>query len=809
MRIIIINYNSPQGFTVFKALSNTNPNRLAPRLSIIAATLLSLTNTAIAQENGLEEIIVKGEKIDRTIQDTVSSVAVFSSTQIEESAIYDIQDIFDRLANVNTADGNGGFTIRGINDDQVAAPGSSGLASLHIDGAFISRRGIQGGQKELWDIGQVEVFRGPQSTNQGRNSLAGAVFIRSNDPTFEQSGQYRVAFGTDNTRALSIAYGEEFIKDQLAFRIAVDDQSTDGFITNEVLDDDEHGGNSNTTLRGKLLFKPASIDGLSILTTLSYSENESGDIFSSLIDENGNDIDPFSNRVFSNIEGFEDVDQTIATTEINYNINDNWSFTSISSYNDTEFFRQDDDDRQASGGNAFISREETTETFSQEFRLSYESERLKANAGLYYFNLENEEEIDDTLSQNDTQGLIESFIVGTGAPLEQATFISNLFPDAIFTDRNGLRTQDTENYAIFANLEYSFNDFVTVFGGFRYDDEQVDNSENTTNILITDLPDPVLTGNAVGAGAEAQALAAGAPAAVAAGIGAGTAAQTTGALTQVNTAIINLTSQPVLLDNNGDFSAFLPKLGVTLNWTDDLSTSFSIQRAYRAGGAGTTITPASLGGTGNFEFDPEFTTNYDFSLRSQWFDNRLTVNANLFYVEWEDQQVSIIDPSGSSTIDQLIVNASESTLKGAELEIGLRPNDILDLYATVGYVDTEFDDFPTTSAQGDLTGNEFNNAPNVTASAGFSYDILRSLRLQADINYQDESFDDPENESENDSRTVVNSKVTYQVNEALEIAVAAQNLFDKEYLVRNDEFGTNTVIVGEPRTVLVQLQGKF
>jgi len=56
---------------------------------------------------------------------------------------------------------------------------------------------------------------------------------------------------------------------------------------------------------------------------------------------------------------------------------------------------------------------------------------------------------------------------------------------------------------------------------------------------------------------------------------------------------------------------------------------------------------------------------------------------------------------------------------------------------------------------------------------------------------------------------VVNSKITYQINDGTELAIVARNLFDREYLLRGDEFNRNAVLIGQPRTLLLQLQGKF
>lgn len=157
-----------------------NSNKTLSKLLSIALPLLGAA-PAYSEASGsiekLEEVIVRGEKVARSVQDTVSSVGVLTASDIEESSLYDIQQAYSRLANVTSAFNERGFTIRGINYNSVSGGGNGGLASFHIDGAVMSRRALALGQGNLWDMQQIEVFRGPQSTNQGRNSLAGAVFF--------------------------------------------------------------------------------------------------------------------------------------------------------------------------------------------------------------------------------------------------------------------------------------------------------------------------------------------------------------------------------------------------------------------------------------------------------------------------------------------------------------------------------------------------------------------------------------------------------------------------------------------------------
>src|SRR3546814_19494418 len=82
------------------------------------------------------------------------------------------------------------------------------------------------------------------------------------------------------------------------------------------------------------------------------------------------------------------------------------------------------------------------------------------------------------------------------------------------------------------------------------------------------------------------------------------------------------------------FDAFLPKAGIQMAWTPNLKTGFTVQRGYRSGGSSGNIARSAT-----FSSDPEFTWNYELSLRSAWLDGRLPLHATAFYVDWQDQQV--------------------------------------------------------------------------------------------------------------------------------------------------------------------------
>lgn len=732
----------------------------------IAISLIFASASATADKIGLEEVLVLGEKIERSLQDTASSVGVLSAEQLEESAFFDLHEAYTRLANVNASFGDAGFTIRGINYNSVSGGGNGGLASMHIDGAVVSSRALSLGQSGLWDMQQIEVFRGPQSTNQGRNSLAGAVFLRSKDPTYTPSGSFRGVLGNDNMRVLSASYGNAIVDDSLAFRLAVDSQRSDGFISNALIGDDKVGETDDLTIRGKLLLEPNAIDGLSIIATGSYARSERGQRFISPTAPDGSPINPFAHLNFPNVDGRDEVEQTMGIIEARYALNQHWDLTSISAWNRTDFDRIDDGDNQSTGGAASRTRDSRADIFTQELRISFTGDRYKGNLGAYYFKEDRAEAIDDLLANNVRRSIRRILPTAAGA----ATAL--LYPDPVLISRVGQRSTNTRNWAMFGNIDYDFSDFITLFAGFRYDNERVDNLANEERGIRSILPIP----SAV-------------------------PAELSGLVALVNSIISNAIEVDAL-DNNANYDAFLPKAGITLNWTDDLSTSLSVQRAYRAGGAGTSA-------AGNYDYAPEYTTNYELALRSQWLDRRLVINANLFYVDWEDQQVQITEPEIET--DFFIENAGQSKLFGAELEITAVISEKLDVFANFGVVKTEFTEFPANEQLGteDFSGNQFLAAPELTAAAGFSYEISEKLRLQTDINYQSESYVDVANEFLNDSRTLVNTKVSYQISNNVELALLGQNLFDEEYISLNGlSFGT-TQTVGTPRSVAIQLRGSW
>ncbi|MGI9295580.1 MAG: TonB-dependent receptor domain-containing protein, partial [Pseudomonadales bacterium] len=135
---------------------------------------------------------------------------------------------------------------------------------------------------------------------------------------------------------------------------------------------------------------------------------------------------------------------------------------------------------------------------------------------------------------------------------------------------------------------------------------------------------------------------------------------------------------------------------------------------YRAGGFNARVSTA---GQFRDEFDEETQVSYELGFKTKWLDQRVRINGALFFVDYQDQQISQF-AAGSAGASSIIVNAGESETTGFELEIVAIPVAGLTLMLNYGYLDSEFKEYiggpldPLTGSA-DLTVD-----PNILDAAG-------------------------------------------------------------------------------------------
>ena len=717
-------------------------------ISGLAVALAASNSLAqdIAEESSndnsrLGTIIIKGSKFEQSLMQTPDSVSVVTAEEIERVAVADLYDVIERIPNVVAAFGDQGFAIRGIDQRGVGGGGAGLTITTYVDDAPLGNQTTFFGPTGSWDVAQIEVFRGPQSTNFGRNALAGAIYIRTRDPGFEPDFRARLEVAEADTYQISAAGGTAIIDDTLAFRLSGDYRESKGFITNTLLNEDADRSELSN-IRGKLLFTPT--QNIRIVTTHTYAENFAGD---DIINNSGTET--FERDVSYNIAGQEGTETFLNAVNFEWDISDTWSLQSITTYQSTDYIRFEDLNTQPGDTSDLgLDRRGSDKALSQEVRLKYSGDRLTALVGIYSVDTEASFDDDFIVAGAELSPLLE----GTGLNI----------------GRNSFSSSDTKNSAGFIDGEYRVNERIKLLFGARVDQEKTKRVSAADTRFLPGIPSGLET-------------------------------------------LLNPFEGTTTTSTSASFDAFLPKFGVQYTIADHTNLAFVVQQGYRAGGSEIDVLR-----TGLINFDPEFLTNYEASTRSTLLDGDLTINSNIFYADWQDQQVPepIILADGTTSTLTRTVNAGESTLMGFEIDADFAVDSTLDIYGSLGYVKTEFEDFIT--SQFDYTGNSFAFAPEWSYNVGFNKIHEVGIFYGVDVSYRDDAFSDNENEDVVETYTLVNVRVGYEFNDYSRITVYARNLFDDDYdTFRNRDFDASgnflsgTSRVGDPRVVVVRLEANF
>ena len=168
-----------------------------------------------AQDSGvivLDQIILVGEKISRSLNDTAASVSVISERDLDDDQPVDtVEKAIEKTPNLTYTGTVGAPIIRG-QDSQGPNSGAGAFfggtvprASINVDGRYLSYNEYAYGAASVWDVAGIEVFRGAQTTSQGANSIAGAIIVHTKDPTFTPEGAYQLEVGSNKRRRASLA----------------------------------------------------------------------------------------------------------------------------------------------------------------------------------------------------------------------------------------------------------------------------------------------------------------------------------------------------------------------------------------------------------------------------------------------------------------------------------------------------------------------------------------------------------------------------------------------------------------------------
>jgi iron complex outermembrane recepter protein len=280
----------------------------------------------------LQKVLVTGTKRSQAQQQATQSVTVLTAP--DTIGMQSGFDVFSRMPNVVQQTDTFLPTVRGLDGNGVAAGGGGAVTganprmSNYVDGVARTYGATPDGQGGFWDMAQVEIYKGAQSTQLGQNSIAGAIVQTTRDPTFKD--EMAVQAGAQNQRAtynaavmLNKAFGDQlairFTAEGLNGKTAIDynGMTATGL---SAADRDELGRVQYTRYRLKALFAPT--EPLSLKLTFEQERRKNA------YTPDGASLST-RRELTSAIYGTLNYDNQIIALNANYEISSEWLFDAV------------------------------------------------------------------------------------------------------------------------------------------------------------------------------------------------------------------------------------------------------------------------------------------------------------------------------------------------------------------------------------------------------------------------------------------------------------------------------------------------
>lgn len=738
--------------------------------------------TRTAAQKVSETITVSARKRDESLQDVPVAIQAFNNEQLELYQATDLQEISQLASQViliPAASGAGAsFHIRGIGSS-AGDPGVDSSVVINIDGVQVNRGRII--RQAMFDVGTVEILKGPQALFFGKNSPAGVVSIKSQGPTDEWEFLGRFGYETEAREFIWEAIASGPINDKFGIRLAYRGTDSDGWLKNVAQPiaspfgqdgnpfasepfafpgalDSRKGGNTqhigrltlqadptdNFSATLKVLGTHYTDDGAATLENTSCS----GDLpLTSPVASGITAFDPFGDcdldgvtsqgalppEIVAGYAGTERrngdaygiYDSVLVTLDLEYS-NDNFVLSSITGYFYYDWTRWDNFDGTVFTQYMGIQLEKHRQ-WSQELRfLTTFDSPVNFMLGAFYENVDRD---------SDNRGKI-------AAP----------GPDPIngFTNNwEGISTVKGDSWSVFAQLIWDITENLELAGGLRYTEED----KTARQELLFANP------------------------------------------------IIGFIFFPVGVPINSVFKDDDVSPEATLTWaiSDEVTVYGAYKTGYKSGGFSTNTVLSPTATSENLTFDAESSKGFEFGVKSSLLGGALRINATVYRYTFSNLQVSAFD---QETTSFQIRNAASARTTGVEIDLNWVVNDNLILRGQVGYNEARYSDFagapcyrgqdPASGCVGgvqDLTGSQLVFAPDWSGSVGFTYDRPIGngwlIGLSSDAVFQGGYFtalpNDPRARQGNNVKVNASLRL-YSDDDRWELAVIGRNIGNKRTL---------------------------
>ncbi len=398
----------------------------------------------------LESITVSARRREETLQDVPIAVTAFTPEAIDKLNVRDISDLGPQVPNLTIYAARGSSStvtayIRGIGQSDPLWGVDPGVG-IYLDDVYIARP--QGALLDVFDVGRVEVLRGPQGTLYGKNTIGGAIKYISRELPSDMEGSAKLTLGTDAQVDVHGALGGSNEEGTFRIRGAFASLNREGYGQNLVSGEDVSNKKVNAARLAFGFFPNDSFDlrfafdamgdGSGVRGAQMLAPNSRQPIFFPTTEV----YQPLPSRydVRNGMPNINDTEMNGASMTATWRPNDNWIIKSITAKRESDTETNIDFDTlplPIADVKAFYSDDQ----FSQELQANYDGGgALRGVAGVYYFDG------------------------------EAGGQVLNNFFGLLFGDTQGV--VDTDSTALYFDGTYELNQSWSISGGLRYTREK-------------------------------------------------------------------------------------------------------------------------------------------------------------------------------------------------------------------------------------------------------------------------------------------------------------------------------------------------
>lgn len=626
-------------------------------------------------------IIITARRRNEQAQEVPLAISVLDQRAINDtgsSSIYKIQQLTPTLQVYTQNPRNTAINIRGLGVPfGLTNDGFEQGVGIYVDDVYYSRPASA--VFDFLDVNQVEVLRGPQGTLYGKNTTAGAINIRTNQPTFNFEGSAEFTLGNYNYRQAKVAVSGP-LSENVAVRLAGSSTSRQGTIYN-VTTGNWINAQDNLGVRAQVLFRPS--DSIDITLAGDYSAQDAeccGTVYVKY-----GPTQKAANRQFPYIaqqlgyappstnpfDRLTDVDATLnagnitggASLKLEWDVSDAGKLTSITAWRFWDW--KPENDRDYTGLDVVRKSQNPSQQnqYSQELRYNHSADRFDFVLGAFAFH----QRIDT--QGTEVQGADSSFYNLSGA---------NRTNPAVLEGLTAYNTQylKATSLAAFGQVSWEVADGFKIQPGVRVN---YDKKEGLYDRVVYD-----------GQGVLVPATGGG----------------------QIRTDQRSVFA-PQHIEPSGSNWNFSYDVTASYELAPDILLYGTYAKSFKSFGLNQNGVPA-LNGVPQIDLataKPESINHFEAGLKTQFWDRRATFNLSAYRTVIDDFQASLISTRDPGLVRPYIANAEQARTQGIEVDFQIRPSDRFSFYASGAYTDAIYTKFTKAPPPPELTSGSATTLP--------------------------------------------------------------------------------------------------